>query len=191
MTSHLWYKAVLKVGRKSWEPFRIYQLTSSRAPRIFFILSAWLCIINAGLHQWDVKVDVAYVRQFFSLISDGLGGVQSLSKHNGLILLLKDHYVLAISQDISWIFILPQYECFWKKIVKKQVYETKNVLSERILKSEGAYRPTYLSWIYVIKRRRRDQHSSELNRIISKNYSAFFKRFLKVVSELILLFTCK
>ena len=62
-----------------------------------------------------------------------------------------------------------------KKIVKKQIYETKNVLSERILKSEGAYRPTYLSWIYVIKRRRRDQHSSELYRIISKNYSVFFK----------------
>ena len=34
---------------------------------------------------------------------------------------------------------------FEKKIVKKQVYENKNVLSERILKSEGAYRPTYLS----------------------------------------------
>ena len=32
-----------------------------------------------------------------------------------------------------------------KKIMKKQVYETKNVLPERILKSEGAYRPAYLS----------------------------------------------
>ena len=29
LTSHLWYKAMLKVWRKSWEPFRIYQLTST------------------------------------------------------------------------------------------------------------------------------------------------------------------
>ena len=26
-------------------------------------------------HKWDVKNDFAYVLQFFSLISDGLGGV--------------------------------------------------------------------------------------------------------------------
>jgi hypothetical protein len=27
-------------------------------------------------HKWDVKNDFAYVLQFFSLISDGLGGVR-------------------------------------------------------------------------------------------------------------------
>ena len=30
-------------------------------------------------HKWDVKNDFAYVLQFFSLISDGLGGVISVS----------------------------------------------------------------------------------------------------------------
>ena len=29
LTSHLWHKAILKVWKKSWEPFRIYQLTST------------------------------------------------------------------------------------------------------------------------------------------------------------------
>ena len=29
-------------------------------------------------HKWDVKNDLAYVLQFFSLISDGLSGVQSV-----------------------------------------------------------------------------------------------------------------
>ena len=29
LTPHLWYKAMLKVWRKSWESFRIYQLTST------------------------------------------------------------------------------------------------------------------------------------------------------------------
>ena len=28
-------------------------------------------------HKWDVKDDFAYVLQFFSLISDGLGSVRS------------------------------------------------------------------------------------------------------------------
>ena len=40
------------------------------APRISFILSAWLWII-----KWDVKNDFAYVLQFFFLNSDGLGVV--------------------------------------------------------------------------------------------------------------------
>ena len=43
------------------------------APRIFFILSAWLCIIN-GMSKMT-----AYVLKFFSLISDGLGSVCTLS----------------------------------------------------------------------------------------------------------------
>ena len=30
-------------------------------------------------HKWDVKNDFAYVLQFFSLISDGLGGVTGQS----------------------------------------------------------------------------------------------------------------
>ena len=29
LASHLWYKAMLKLWRKSWKPFRIYQLTST------------------------------------------------------------------------------------------------------------------------------------------------------------------
>jgi hypothetical protein len=29
-------------------------------------------------HKWDVKNDFAYVLQFFSLISDGLGSVKSI-----------------------------------------------------------------------------------------------------------------
>ena len=31
----------------------------------------------AFCHKWDVKNDFAYVLQFFSLISDGLGSVMS------------------------------------------------------------------------------------------------------------------
>ena len=46
------------------------------ARRIFFILSAWLCIIL----NWDVKNVFAYVLQFFSLISNGLGGVTMYKK---------------------------------------------------------------------------------------------------------------
>ena len=40
LTSHLWYKAMLKVWRKSWEPFRIYQLTNTANPAQFHKL--WL-----------------------------------------------------------------------------------------------------------------------------------------------------
>ena len=35
LTSHSWYRAMLKVWRKSWEPFRIYQLTSTANPAKF------------------------------------------------------------------------------------------------------------------------------------------------------------
>jgi len=34
-------------------------------------------------HKWDVKNGFAYVLQFFSLISDGLGGVHSLCIGDG------------------------------------------------------------------------------------------------------------
>ena len=40
------------------------------APRIFFSYFSM-----ALYHKWDVKNDFAYVLQFFSLISDILGGV--------------------------------------------------------------------------------------------------------------------
>ena len=60
LTSHLWYKAMLKVWRKSWEPFRIYHLHT-------FSIALY--------YKWDVKNGFTYVLQFFSLISDSLGGV--------------------------------------------------------------------------------------------------------------------
>ena len=47
LTSHLWYKAMLKVWRKSWEPFRIYQLTSTANSAIICGIGldwAWLNI---------------------------------------------------------------------------------------------------------------------------------------------------
>ena len=47
---------MLKECRKYWEPYGIYQL-------------------NSTANLWDVKNGFAYVLQFFSLISDGLGGV--------------------------------------------------------------------------------------------------------------------
>ena len=34
LTSHLWYKAMLKVWKKSWKPFRLSQLTSTANPAI-------------------------------------------------------------------------------------------------------------------------------------------------------------
>ena len=36
-------------------------------------------------HKWDVKNDSAFMLQFVSLISDGLGGVQSISMYNIMI----------------------------------------------------------------------------------------------------------
>ena len=44
LTPHLWYKAMLKVWTKLWEPFRIYQLTSTANPAQFIQLQPdWLC----------------------------------------------------------------------------------------------------------------------------------------------------
>ena len=57
--------------KKSWEPFRIYQITNTANSAI---LSAWICIIN-GMSKMALP---KYVLQFFSLISDGLGGVTDL-----------------------------------------------------------------------------------------------------------------
>ena len=46
LTSHLWYKSMLKVWRKSWEPFRIYQLTSTANPVIICEIGLdWLCYL--------------------------------------------------------------------------------------------------------------------------------------------------
>ena len=56
------------------------------APRIFFHT------FNMALyHKWDVKNDFAYVLQFFSLISNGLGSVgdkRSKNLEGGLIFCL-------------------------------------------------------------------------------------------------------
>ena len=46
---------MLKVWKKSWEPFRIYQLTSTTN------------LVMALYHKWDVKNGFAYVLTFFSL----------------------------------------------------------------------------------------------------------------------------
>ena len=43
-------------------------------------------------HKWDVKNDFAYVLQFFSLISDGLGGVQDFIRKT-----------LMATQKVNWI----------------------------------------------------------------------------------------
>ena len=89
---------MLKVWKKSWEPFRIYQLTSTanpaeftkswpnwlcylagrskRVPTIFFILSALLCIINKVS-----KLASPLRSNFVMLISDSLGGVFLLLFH--------------------------------------------------------------------------------------------------------------
>ena len=37
-------------------------------------------VVLALCHKWDVKNDFAYVLQFFSLISDGLGSVPYLQR---------------------------------------------------------------------------------------------------------------
>ena len=46
LTFHLRYEAMLKVSRKSWEPFRIYQLTITANPTQFHKLwPDWLCVL--------------------------------------------------------------------------------------------------------------------------------------------------
>ena len=68
LTSHLWYNPLLKVWKKSWEPFRIYQLTRTAKGSQDFIYTF-------SINKWDVKNGYAFVLNFFLLISDGLGGV--------------------------------------------------------------------------------------------------------------------
>ena len=59
LTSHLWYKAMLKVWRKSWEPFRIYQLTSTaNLAKICEIGLDWRCYLKVPFFQkirWGSK----------------------------------------------------------------------------------------------------------------------------------------
>ena len=59
-----------EISEKNWstQAFRIYQLTSTANPAI-------ITFSMASYHKWDVKNGFAYVLQFFSLISDGLGSV--------------------------------------------------------------------------------------------------------------------
>ena len=64
-----------------------------RAPRIFFILSAWLCIING------MSKTTAYVLQFFSLISDSLGSVSAYTNPG----LYKPEYI-GIESNVKFCF---------------------------------------------------------------------------------------
>ena len=44
LKSHLWYKAMFKVWRKSWEPFRTYQLTSiANLAKFKQLWPDWMC----------------------------------------------------------------------------------------------------------------------------------------------------
>ena len=48
LKSHLWYKVMLRVWSKSWEPFRIYLLTSTANPVIICEVGLdWLCLVKA------------------------------------------------------------------------------------------------------------------------------------------------
>ena len=80
---------MLKVLRKSWEPFRIYQLTSTANPAQFTglaVLVSWtnlkgshyfLRTFSVALyHKWVVKTGFTFALQFLMLISDSLGGVR-------------------------------------------------------------------------------------------------------------------
>ena len=67
----------MKNKTKSWEPFRSCLLNSTANPAQFNKL--WQDFSHtfsmALYHKWDVKNDLVYVLQFFSLISDSLGSV--------------------------------------------------------------------------------------------------------------------
>jgi hypothetical protein len=92
MLLYLKKKKNTKEKKKSWDPIRIYQLTSTANPAQFSQIMAGLAVLViwwilygsqdffhtfsiALCHKWDVKSDFAYVLQFFSIISDGLGSV--------------------------------------------------------------------------------------------------------------------
>ena len=72
------------------------------APRISFILSAWLCII-----KWDVKNDFAYVLQFFFLNSDGLGVVTRYFKSKEIGRLSNNTQF-----TFAWVMGLKKMSCF-------------------------------------------------------------------------------
>ena len=70
-------------------------------------------------HKWDVKNDFAYVLQFFSLISDGLGSVRKNTHLRYLLIMvtrlalyncLNDPYLLADASlsDSSVLQLIPQ-----------------------------------------------------------------------------------
>ena len=52
----------------------------------------------AFCHKWDVKNDFAYMLQFFSLISDGLGSVSVPSKEVGYL-----KKILVSSENLNFI----------------------------------------------------------------------------------------
>ena len=51
-------------------------------------------------HKWDVKNDFPYVFQFFSLISEVLGGVSDMS----LLILLVHHNISEVKLQLTKIF---------------------------------------------------------------------------------------
>ena len=62
------------VGPKILAKIKIYVLT--RAELLFNLCYEIPCTFSMALyHKWDVKYGFVYVLTFFSLISDGLGGV--------------------------------------------------------------------------------------------------------------------
>ena len=66
LTSHLWYKAMLKVWRKSWDPFRIYQLTKGQ-----IISKANYVILNSSkkrTKKFDFTTKIPQV-DLFSFVS--------------------------------------------------------------------------------------------------------------------------
>ena len=84
LTCHLRYEAMLKVSRKSWEPFkfRIYQVTITANPTQSYPIRDGLCKLAGRFSSWlpiinqsDIKNDFPFELQFFSIISDSLVGV--------------------------------------------------------------------------------------------------------------------
>ena len=86
LTSHLWYKAMLKVWRKSCEPFRIYQLTSTANSAIicgmgcqkwlhlcapifltYFWRSRW-CVLNTFLDIFFSKAAIVNSSKRFDVV---------------------------------------------------------------------------------------------------------------------------
>ena len=62
--------------KKSWEPFRIYQLTRTANQAI-------ICEIGLYIINGMSKMALPLYSNFFSLISDGLGGVPCFGRIEG------------------------------------------------------------------------------------------------------------